>query len=131
MRLMLLAAAAALAVPLAAIPSLPAVAQQAVSPALAAVLAHSRRDADRVRDQHRHPGETLAFFQIEPGMTVVDYVPDQGWYTRIIAPYLGPNGRYIAMGPDVSAERLRLSRSRSRRSRASPWRHGRGRPAAR
>jgi len=102
--MMLLAAAAALAVPLAAIPSLPAVAQQAVSPALAAVLAHSRRDADRVRDQHRHPGETLAFFQIEPGMTVVDYVPDQGWYTRIIAPYLGPNGRYIAMGPDVTAE---------------------------
>ena len=35
-------------------------------------------------------------------MTVVDYVPDQGWYARIIAPYLGPNGRYIAMGPDVT-----------------------------
>lgn len=104
MRAMLLAAAAALAVPLAVVPALPALAQQAVSPALAAVLANARRDADRARDQYRHPGETLAFFQIQPGMTVVDYVPADGWYTRIIAPYLGPNGRYVAMGPDVSAE---------------------------
>ena len=103
MRMMLLAAAAAIAVPLAAVPSLPAAAQQAVSPALAEVIAHSRRDADRARDQYRHPGETLAFFRIEPGMTVVDYVPASGWYSRVIAPYLGPTGRYIAMGPDVTA----------------------------
>ncbi len=102
MRMMLFAAAAALAVPLAAVPALPAQAQQAVNPALAAVLANARRDADRARDAHRHPGETLTLFRLEPGMTVVDYVPDQGWYARIIAPYLGPNGRYIAMGPDVT-----------------------------
>ena len=102
MRVMLFAAAAALAVPLAAVPSLPALAQQ-ITPALAEALLHSRRDADRARDQYRHPGETLALFQLEPGMTVVDYVPADGWYTRIIAPYLGPNGRYIAMGPDVTA----------------------------
>jgi predicted methyltransferase len=104
MRVMLVAAAAALAVPLALAPALPAQAQQAVTPRLAAVLADPRRDADRARDQYRHPGETLAFFQIEPGMSVVDYVPADGWYSRIIAPYLGPTGRYIAMGPDVSAE---------------------------
>jgi len=102
MRVMLFAAAVALAAPLALAPALPALAQQAVSPALAAVLANSRRDADRARDAHRHPGETLTFFRIEPGMTVVDYVPADGWYSRIIAPYLGPNGRYIAMGPDVT-----------------------------
>jgi len=102
MRMMLLAAAVTLAAPLsAALPS-PAAAQGAVSPALASVLADSRRDADRARDQYRHPGATLAFFQVEPGMTVVDYVPSDGWYTRIIAPYLGPSGRYIAMGPDVT-----------------------------
>ena len=90
MRMRLLAAAVAIAAPLAVVPSLPAAAQQAVSPALAAVLADPRREADRARDQHRHPGETLAFFRIEPGMSVVDYVPSDGWYTRIIAPYLGP-----------------------------------------
>ena len=96
-------AAALLAAPLTAL-SLPAAAQQVASPALAQALAHSRRDADRARDAHRHPGETLTLFRLEPGMTVVDYVPDQGWYTRIIAPFLGPTGRYIAMGPDMSAE---------------------------
>lgn len=94
--------AALLTAPLTLATPTAAVAQQAVSPALAPVLAHARRDADRVRDSQRHPGETLTLFRIEPGMTVVDYVPDQGWYTRIIAPYLGPNGRYIAMGPDVT-----------------------------
>ena len=62
MRVMLFAAAAALTVPLAMAPALPALAQQqqqALSPALAAVLADPRRDNDRARDQHRHPGETL------------------------------------------------------------------------
>jgi predicted methyltransferase len=72
-------------------------------PRLVAVLDDPRRAQDRARDQYRHPGQTLALFQIDPGMTVVDYVPADGWYTRIIAPYLGPDGRYIAMGPDVTA----------------------------
>ena len=94
-------AAAQMEDPLTLVAPLPAAAQQ-VSPALAQVLADSRRDADRARDAHRHPAETLTLFRLEPGMTVVDYVPDQGWYARIIAPYLGPNGRYIAMGPDVT-----------------------------
>ena len=94
-------AAALMAAPLTLVAPLPAAAQQ-VSPALAQVLADSRRDADRARDAHRHPAETLTLFRLEPGMTVVDYVPDQGWDARIIAPYLGPNGRYIAMGPDVT-----------------------------
>jgi predicted methyltransferase len=97
-----LIAAALLTAPVAVAP-LPAAAQDAVSPALADVLAHPRRNDDRARDQFRHPAETLTLFRIEPSMTVVDYVPDTGWYTRIIAPYLGPNGRYIGMGPDVSA----------------------------
>lgn len=103
MRITLLAAAAALAVPLTALP-IPAAAQQAADPALAEVLAHSRSAEDRARDQYRHPAETLAFFQVRPGMTVVDYVPAGGWYTRILVPYLGPQGRYIAMGPDVRLE---------------------------
>ncbi|HYD25289.1 MAG TPA: hypothetical protein VEB68_10855 [Croceibacterium sp.] len=103
MRPMLLAAAIALTLPLAAAP-LPSAAQQAASPALAEALAHPRRAEDRARDRYRHPAETLAFFQVEPGMTVVDYLPAGGWYTRILAPYLGPQGHYIAMGPDLTGE---------------------------
>ena len=67
-----------------------------------AVLADSRRDGDRARDQFRNPAETLAFFQVEPGMTVVDMVPGGGWYTRVLVPYLGAGGKYIGLSPDVA-----------------------------
>lgn len=58
---------------------------------LAAVLA-ARSDEDRGRDGYRHPAETLAFFQVEPGMTVAEGLPGGGWYTRILANYLGGEG---------------------------------------
>jgi predicted methyltransferase len=98
MRFAFLAAAALLAVPLTVAP-LPAAAQ--ASSALDQVLAHPRRDADRVRDVHRHPAETLAFFRIEPGMTVVDYMPAGGWYSRILIPYLGKSGTYMSLNPEL------------------------------
>ena len=69
--------------------------------AIAVVLADPRRDSDRVRDQYRHPAQTLAFFKIRPGMTVVDYMPSGGWYTRVLVPFLGDKGRYIGLNPDV------------------------------
>jgi predicted methyltransferase len=84
--------------------SSPTAAFAAGDPALAAVLADTRRGEDGARDKYRHPAETLAFFQVEPGMTVVDYLPAGGWFTRVIAPYLGPRGHYIAMGPDLTGE---------------------------
>lgn len=68
--------------------------------ALEAVLAHERRNEDQVRDEFRHPAETLAFFQVEPGQTVVEYAPGGGWYTRILAPYVAEEGSYIAVGFD-------------------------------
>ena len=69
--------------------------------AIAVVLADPRRDSDRVRDQYRHPAQTLAFFKIRPGMTVVDYMPSGGWYSRVLVPFLGDKGRYIGLNPDV------------------------------
>ncbi len=52
----------------------------------------SRTAEDRARDGARHPAETLAFFQVAPGMTVVEALPGSGWYTNILANYLGPQG---------------------------------------
>ena len=52
----------------------------------------ARSEADRARDDARHPAETLAFFQVEPGMTVAEGLPGAGWYTRILANYLGGDG---------------------------------------
>ncbi|MFC4256853.1 hypothetical protein GRI97_14985 [Altererythrobacter xixiisoli] len=103
---------------LAALAAIPAVATVSSAPAAAhssehgvaleRAVADPRREADRVRDPYRHPVETLEFFGVEPGMTVVDYLPAGGWFTRIIAPYLGAQGHYIAMGPDVRAMDARM-----------------------
>lgn len=56
----------------------------------AAVAARSAQD--RARDSARNPVATLAFFQVEPGMTVAEGLPGGGWYTRILADYLGSEG---------------------------------------
>jgi predicted methyltransferase len=52
----------------------------------------SRSAEDRARDDARHPAQTLTFFQVEPGSTVAEALPGRGWYTRILANYLGGNG---------------------------------------
>lgn len=67
------------------------------SAALAAAVDGSvRTPADRARDQYRHPAETLAFFDVRPGQTVVELYPSAGWYMRILAPLEAKGGHYIA-----------------------------------
>ncbi len=66
---------------------------------LAAVLATMPEEA-QARYQYRHPKETLEFFGVEPGMTVVDSLPGKIWYSGILAAYLGPDGKVI--GADYS-----------------------------
>jgi len=57
---------------------------------------------EQARYVYRHPAETLEFFGIAPGMTVVEALPGTGWYTKILAPYLGQDGALI--GADYSAK---------------------------
>jgi predicted methyltransferase len=71
--------------------------------AMDTILAADIRKDDKARDKYRHPKETLAFFQVKQGMTVVDYLPSSGWFTRILAPYLNGNGRYIGLNPNMNA----------------------------
>ena len=47
---------------------------------------------DPERDRWRHPVETLRFYGLAPGMTVVEVFPGRGWYTSVLAPYLAKNG---------------------------------------
>jgi predicted methyltransferase len=74
----------------------------AVDPALTAALADSHRDKDRARDVYRHPAQMLSFMKIKPGMTVVEYYPGGGWFTRVLVPYLGDKGHYIGLIPPVT-----------------------------
>ncbi len=73
-----------------------------------------RLDANRARDQYRHPAETLAFFGIRPDMTVVEISPGGGWYTEILAPYLKKKGMFYAAGNDPESE-SRFARNSARR----------------
>jgi predicted methyltransferase len=63
------------------------------------VLASPHRAEDAPRDRYRHPAETLDFFRVEPGMTVADFMPASGWYSRVLIPFLGSEGTYIGVDP--------------------------------
>jgi len=51
----------------------------------------------KARYQYRHPTETLEFFGIEPGMTVVEALPGGGWYSKILLSALGENGELVGV----------------------------------
>ncbi len=61
-----------------------------------AVSDSARPATDISRDAGRHPAELLAFAGIRPGMTVVDMLPGNGYFTRLFAKAVGPKGRVYA-----------------------------------
>lgn len=72
--------------------------------ALQQAVAGSWRDpANVARDRYRHPAETLAFFGVHPGQTVIEITPGGGWYSEILAPLLREDGRYVAAVVDPMA----------------------------
>ncbi|MET0360132.1 MAG: methyltransferase [Sphingobium sp.] len=89
-----------------ALPLLPLAAQHAghheaksTDPIAAAIAAATRKPANVLRDQYRHPAQTLAFFGVTPTQTVVEYAPSGGWYTEILAPLLKEGGTFYALQP--------------------------------
>lgn len=72
---------------------------QKADPIVVAVAAASRSTVNTARDKYRHPAETLAFFNVTPGQTVVEYSPGGGWYTEILAPLLREKGILYALQP--------------------------------
>jgi predicted methyltransferase len=63
----------------------------------------AQSDEVKARYAHRHPKETLQFFGVEPGMTVVDTLPGPVWYAGLLLDYLGSSGKVIAAdyGPEM------------------------------
>ncbi len=83
----------------------------------AAIRADTRTSANLARDRFRHPFETLDFFGVEPGDTVVEIWPGGGWYTEILAPYvMQGGGTYYAasMGSGGSAGVRRMMEANPR-----------------
>ncbi|MGI2108660.1 class I SAM-dependent methyltransferase [Shewanella frigidimarina] len=74
-----------------------------VNSALAKAVASEFRTADnKLRDQDRHPAETLAFFDVKPEQTVIELWPGGGWYAEILAPYLAEKGQYVAANFEIN-----------------------------
>jgi predicted methyltransferase len=68
----------------------------------AAVASRDRTSANVARDGARHPAETLAFWGLAPGRTVVEIAPGGGYWTEMLAPYAkATGGRYVAAVADL------------------------------
>lgn len=77
-------------------------------PALTEAVAGKWRTAeDRARDRYRHPVESLVFWGLEPGMTVLEVQPGGGWWTDILAPYAhATGGGFYATAADLNDPEL-------------------------
>lgn len=78
---------------------LPAIADAAESKPLISkdILQGPHRTPEFVaRDSYRHPTETLAFFDVQADMTVVEIWPGGGWYSEILASHLDKGKLYAA-----------------------------------
>lgn len=65
-------------------------------PIVDAVADEDRPAKQRLRDEFRHPQQTLRFFGVEPDMSVIEIWPGGGWYSNILAPMLEEKGEYYA-----------------------------------
>jgi len=55
-----------------------------------------RAEADKARDKNRKPDEVMAFFGVEPGMTVLEVLASGGYYTEILSHRVGDSGKVYA-----------------------------------
>jgi predicted methyltransferase len=71
-----------------------------------AALADARRPAaDVARDDLRKSADMLAFMRLAPGDVVADIRPEEGFFTRLIAPVVGPEGHVYAFVPNQTSGR--------------------------
>lgn len=69
----------------------------------AAVDGKWRSAADKARDENRHPRESLVFWGLQPGMTVLEVQPGGGYWTEILAPFTrATGGQYYATAADLA-----------------------------
>jgi predicted methyltransferase len=68
----------------------------AADPIADAVGNENRTGKERLRDEFRHPIQTLRFLGIEPDMKVAEIWPGGGWYTNILAPLVAEKGQLYA-----------------------------------
>ena len=65
----------------------------------AALAAPDRPAENKARDAGRKPIETVQFFGIETGDTVVDMIAAGGWFTEVLSAAVGPTGKVYSQNP--------------------------------
>lgn len=65
-----------------------------------------RSDADRVIDQRRSPEKLLEFYDVRPGMRVLDLGAGAGYNTELLARVVGPSGVVYAQNDRRLLERF-------------------------
>ena len=74
----------------------PGFSQAALDAALADPARKEQREAS---DATRHPGELIRLAGVKPGDKVLDLIPGDGYWTRIFAKIVGPEGKVYAVWP--------------------------------
>ena len=68
-----------------------------VNEAVAAAVSNPQRPIeDLAKDANRKPAQVLSFFNIKPGMTVLDLFSGGGYYTEMLNSVVGEDGKVIA-----------------------------------
>jgi predicted methyltransferase len=99
--------ALALAAALAVAPAFGAEPSTTDTALLAAVNGDWRSADEKARDRYRHPVETLTFWGLKPGMTVLEVQPGAGWWTNILAPYTkATGGKLYVTAADLANPKL-------------------------
>jgi len=125
--LILAATVAALPTAVALAKDVPATSDKAL---VAAVAGDWRSPQDKARDQYRHPIESLTFWGLRPGMTILEVQPGAGWWTEILAPYAHmTGGKFYATAADLDNPALSETARKARadfaaRFAADPQRYG-------
>jgi predicted methyltransferase len=85
-----------------------AVAKPGGDETLRTVLAGPQRGAGNIaRDAARHPYESLVFWGLKPGQTVIEVSPGGGYWTEILAPYAkATGGTYVAGVADLENPKI-------------------------
>jgi predicted methyltransferase len=67
-----------------------------------AVASPARSAANRARDRWRHPLESLTFWGVQPGDSIIELSPGGGYWSEILIPFAkATGGRYAATSPEA------------------------------
>jgi predicted methyltransferase len=81
-------------------PALPADPAASIAQTISAAITDPRRPPEQVRlDPLRKPALVIAFAGLKPGDRVADFMPGNGYFTRLFSDLVGPSGRVYAFVP--------------------------------